>query len=130
MTILVGYVRSPQGDAAVELALREATFRSTRVLVLNVVQKESILERGRLDDADVASLTARLDASGVPYDLRREESDDAAETLLAAAVEVGADLVVVGLRRRSAAGKLLFGSNAQRILMQAPVPVLTVRAST
>ena len=32
-------------------------------------------------------------------------------------------------RRRSAVGKMVFGSNAHRILMDSPCPVLTVRAA-
>lgn len=128
MTILVGYFPSPQGDAALDAAVEEARVRGTGLLVLNVVQQDTILERGRLADVDADALTARLEATGVAFELRREESDDAAEMLLEIARQVGAELIVLGLRRRSAAGKLFFGSNAQRILMDAPVPVMTVRA--
>ncbi|MBC7307670.1 MAG: universal stress protein, partial [Dietzia sp.] len=47
-----------------------------------------------------------------------------------AAHELGADMIVIGLRRRSPTGKLLFGSNAQRILLEANCPVLAVKAPT
>jgi signal transduction histidine kinase len=53
---------------------------------------------------------------------------DVAATLRDHAEEVGADLVVVGLQRRSPVGKALLGSNAQRILLGATCPVLAVRA--
>jgi nucleotide-binding universal stress UspA family protein len=43
--------------------------------------------------------------------------------------EVGAELCVIGIRRRSAVGKMVLGSNAHRILMDSPCPVLTVRAA-
>ena len=36
---------------------------------------------------------------------------------------------VIGIRRRSAVGKMVLGSNAHRILMDAPCPVVTVRAA-
>jgi nucleotide-binding universal stress UspA family protein len=42
--------------------------------------------------------------------------------------EVGAELCVIGIRRRTAVGKMLMGSNAHRILMAAPCPVLAVKA--
>jgi nucleotide-binding universal stress UspA family protein len=41
--------------------------------------------------------------------------------------EVGAELIVIGMRRRSAVGKLLLGSTAQRILLDARCPVLAVK---
>ena len=51
-----------------------------------------------------------------------------AEDLIAVAEEVKADFIVIGLRRRSPVGKLILGSNAQRILLDAPCPVLAVKA--
>jgi nucleotide-binding universal stress UspA family protein len=48
--------------------------------------------------------------------------------VLGVAEEVGAELLVVGLHRRSPVGKALLGSNAQQILLNARCPVLAVRA--
>jgi len=53
---------------------------------------------------------------------------DPADDLVSVAEEVGADFIVIGLRRRSPVGKLILGSNAQRILLDAPCPVLAVKA--
>jgi nucleotide-binding universal stress UspA family protein len=39
-----------------------------------------------------------------------------------------ASLLVIGLRRRTSVGKFLLGSSASTILMQAPCPVLAVKA--
>ena len=54
-----------------------------------------------------------------------EPSDE----LIRAAQETDAELIVVGLRHRTAVGKLLLGSYAQRVLLEADCPVLAVKAS-
>ena len=51
-----------------------------------------------------------------------------AEDLVKVAEETSAELIVIGLRRRTPVGKLILGSNAQRILLDAPCAVLAVKA--
>jgi len=53
---------------------------------------------------------------------------DPAEDLINVATDVAAEFIVIGLRRRTPVGKLILGSNAQRILLDAPCPVLAVKA--
>ena len=58
----------------------------------------------------------------------RWSPQDPAEDLISVADEESADFIVIGLRRRSPVGKLILGSNAQRILLDASCPVLAVKA--
>ena len=53
--------------------------------------------------------------------------NEPAEDLISVANETDADLIVIGLRRRTPVGKLILGSNAQRILLDAPCAVLAVK---
>jgi nucleotide-binding universal stress UspA family protein len=70
-----------------------------------------------------------VEKAGVTVHVRHAETGlEAAEDLLAVAEEVGAELVVIGLRRRTPVGKLILGSNAQRVLLDAPCPVLAVKS--
>jgi nucleotide-binding universal stress UspA family protein len=55
--------------------------------------------------------------------------NEPAEDLIAVAEEEKAEFIVIGLRRRTPVGKLILGSNAQRILLDATCPVLAVKAS-
>ena len=49
------------------------------------------------------------------------------EDLVRFAEENGVDLVFVGVKRRSKVGKLLMGSTAQYVILNAPVPVMSIR---
>ena len=70
-----------------------------------------------------------LDRSGVAYEVRQlGRVFEPAEDLLSIAEASEAELIVIGLRRRSPVGKLILGSNAQRILLDAHCPVLAVKA--
>ena len=130
MTIVVGYIPSPQGEAALEAAIEEARAKGSDLVVLNVARGEALMEPKRLYDEPAAELTQRLDASGVQYTLRRDvRGEPNAENILEAVEKLQPELLVIGLRKRSATGKLLFGSTAQRLLLDAPCPVLAVKAA-
>ena len=55
-----------------------------------------------------------------------EASGDPGEELVAAADEVDADLICVSGRKRSPAGKAVFGSTTQALVLNADRPVLAV----
>lgn len=130
MTVLVGWVPKPEGDAAVEAAIAEARLRGEPLVVLNTSSGSAYADASWATDEQLEALRGRLDASGVPYDLRqtmagREPADEVVEL----AEQCGASLLVIGLRRRTAVGKFLLGSSAASILMHAPCPVLAVKAA-
>jgi nucleotide-binding universal stress UspA family protein len=130
--IVVGYVPKPEGHAALRLAAEEAKLREASLVVVNS-------SRGgrEFDGADEVRIEHELDevrsqltAAGVRHEVRQlVRGMDAAEDLIKVAEEVRADVIIIGLRRRSPVGKLILGSNAQRILLDAPCPVLAVKAA-
>jgi nucleotide-binding universal stress UspA family protein len=130
VTVVVGYVPDATGYLAVTEAAREARWRGTDVVVVNAVDSVGYTRPTAADELDLEALSARLDTEGVVHQIRHLDigTGTASDAVLGVAQEVDAELLVVGLHRRSPVGKALLGSNAQRILLNAACPVLAVRA--
>ncbi|MBB3085611.1 universal stress protein [Geodermatophilus sabuli] len=125
--VVVGVVPNPRGQAALEHAVAEAQRRGARLVVVNSSRGDALVDEEYLQGPPLRQLEADLTVSGVPFELRQPVGRDVAEELAAAVAETDADLLVIGLRRRSAVGKLLMGSAAQRILLDVDCPVLAVK---
>ncbi|WP_448616839.1 universal stress protein [Modestobacter sp. URMC 112] len=129
MTIVVGYVPTPEGEAALAAAISEARLRQEPLHVVNTSRGDSLVDTRFASDDALAAVRARLDESGVVYELDQHVGGhEASEELVDLAERVRASLIVIGLRRRTPTGKLLTGSQAQRILLDATCPVLAVKA--
>jgi nucleotide-binding universal stress UspA family protein len=129
--ILVGYLKSPEGQAALDAAIAEARLRDGELVVVHSMRggKRDEAEEAVASREELEAIDERLTGEGVPH--RNRElvlGQTPAEDLLQVAQEEGAGLIVIGLRRRSPVGKLLLGSNAQDILLKAECPVLAVKA--
>ena len=101
-TIVIGYVPSPVGEAALEAGLAEAAARGDDVVILNSPRRRSTVDAELIDET-------------------------ASDELVAPAAAASARLVVIGMRRRSPVGKLVTGSDAQRLLLDLDVPILAVK---
>jgi nucleotide-binding universal stress UspA family protein len=129
MVIVVGYVPKPEGRAALDRGIAEAKLRGGRLVVLNASRGDALVDAGYAGVQEIELVKSRLADSGVDHELRQlVRGHEPADEVVDLAAELGADLVVIGMRHRSAVGKFLLGSTAQRILMDAPCPVLTVKA--
>lgn len=127
MGIVVGYLATPEGRAALDAAVEEARRRSVPVVVVLSVRPDETPERRDEVERALEQVRAELAGFGVEHDVRLLSGGDVADDLISTAEQTGAQLVVLGLRRRSPVGKLILGSNAQRVLFDAPCPVLTVK---
>lgn len=127
MTILVGYLPTPLGEATLEKAIEEARLRDEQLLVLSFGRGDAAIEPQRPSEDALDELRHRLELSGVPFELRAViHPGDAGEELVKVAREEDVALIVVGIRRRSPVGKFLTGSTAQHVLLHAHCPVLGV----
>ncbi len=130
--IVVGYVPKAEGQAALRLAAEEAKLRGSSLVVVNSHRggREFDRDEAAESESQLEEVRHQLKDAGVEHEIRQlVRGMDPAEDLINVAGEVSADFIVIGLRRRSPVGKLILGSNAQRILLDAPCPVLAVKAA-
>lgn len=131
MTIVVGFVPTKEGRAALSRAVEEARTRRTTLVVINSNRggRDFDDESTKAAEAELTRFSDEMDSEGLGLEVRQlVRGNEPAEDLISVANEIDADLIVIGLRRRTPVGKLILGSNAQRILLDAPCAVLAVKA--
>lgn len=113
MSVVLAWTTTPEGEAAQAAAVDEARRRGLRLVVVP-------LSEG----------TPEVAAEGIEVSVHGPDARDrdVVGDFLDIAAEEGAELIVIGVRHRSAVGKLLLGSSAQQILLEAAAPVLAVKA--
>ena len=130
MKILVGYDYSTVTQDVLALAKQQAKAFKAEVHLLRSLEQGPELNREAIQQAEknLDHVKREFAALGLACDTRVVVSAlSAGEDIVQFAEQNSIDLIVIGVRRRSKVGKLLFGSNAQLIILTAPCPVLTVK---
>lgn len=117
MSVVVSYLPTPEGEVALRCAAAEVRAGGGPLIV--------VPSRGPSDQLDAA--VAQMESDGLSVQVVSPQGADVTDALLEVAREQSARLLVIGLRRRSAVGKLILGSHAQRVLLDADCPVLAVK---
>jgi nucleotide-binding universal stress UspA family protein len=129
VTVTLAYLFTSEGDAALAAALEEAQRRSTDVVVVNVTRPATGEASPYSEEQALDAVQAKLAEAGVASEVRElPAGTDPVDAIIQAARETASELVVIGLRRRTAVGKLVLGSTAQRLLLGLDCPVLAVKA--
>jgi nucleotide-binding universal stress UspA family protein len=130
MNIMVGYDRSNVAKEALVLVKKHAKAFDAKVYLLTALTQGPDLQLEDIQKAEheLERLRISFKEDGIPCETHAIISSlSAGEDLVQFAQENGIDEIVIGVRRRSKVGKLLFGSNAQYIILQAPCSVVTVK---
>ena len=129
MSIIVGFVPTPAGEAALTAGIAEATLRNEDLVIVNSAREGALVDKAVATAGLLEEAAQRATAAGVTTSvLQPSYQHDLADEFLELAREINASLIVIGLRHRSQVGKFIMGSHAQRILIQADRPVLAVKA--
>ncbi|HSU36628.1 MAG TPA: universal stress protein [Propionibacteriaceae bacterium] len=129
MRILVGYTPTAEGVAALDFATDHAKLTGAALTVLNTGKNGDYSDPVYASAQDIDAVEAGLSKAGIEFEIRRPNDGlSATDSILGIAEEIGADLLVIGLRKRSAVGKLIAGSTAQAVLLGSNIPVVAVPA--
>lgn len=131
MTVLVAYIHTPEGDAALTAAVHEARWRGANAVVVNVTRPVAEVDSPMSAEQGLDAVASLFEEAGVEVEIQQlPASSDRAGDILAVVSEIHPELVVIGMRRRSPVGELVIGSTSQRIMRGAECPVLVVKAPT
>jgi nucleotide-binding universal stress UspA family protein len=129
-TIVVGYIPTPEGIAAFERSKAEALLLGARLVVVNSGQSGNFSSENFASPQDLDAIDGELTGAGIDHAVVQPTGGLApAEEILRVAAEEEADLIVIGIRHRTPVGKLFLGSTSQQVLLDAPCPVLAVKAA-
>lgn len=131
MKILVAYVGGLDVDNAVlEVAKKHAKAFNATLYVATSMERVSEKERRDLDKVEkqLEYVRETLGAEGIACETHvLVRGLTPGEDIVEFAVDKKVDEIIIGIEKKSKVGKLLFGSNAQYIILESPCPVVSVR---
>lgn len=130
MKILVGYKGTNVGKDLMDIAVKHAKAFDGEILIVTSMIGGDKTEKPNFFESEknLEQAKAYFDDFGVKsekYLLVR--GLEAGEDLVKFAKEKNVDEIIIGVRSRSKVGKLIFGSTAQVVILEAHCPVLTAK---
>ena len=130
MKILVGYDDSKVTGDVLKLAHKHALAFKADVYIVTSLEQSATLKKEAIDKAEsrLENLRKPFKADDIACETHTSVSyESPGEDLVRFAKDNDIDEIIIGVKRRSKVGKLVFGSNAQYVILEAPCPVLTVK---
>lgn len=131
MKMMVAYEGSNLSKRALAVAQKRAKAMDAELYIFTAAGNgNSSGDKVKQTRLNTGLKDAEMMCTACGIDCRIEMSDHklpAATDIVRFAVEQDIDEIVIGLRKRSHIGKLLFGSTSRQVILEAPCPVLTVK---
>jgi nucleotide-binding universal stress UspA family protein len=130
MNILVAYDATKEAKEALRVAIRHAKAFKARIILAYSMVGGPEIPRKEFEHAEKELQTQEilLKEEGLACEtLLSVRGMETGEDIVKIAEEKQAEEIVIGIQRKSKVGKLLFGSTAQYIILNAPCPVVTIR---
>jgi len=131
MKIMVGYDGSIEAKDALKLAQKHAKAFGSKIMVVKSVTRNHPLDHSVIQAAEEGlerEIRNQLNGDKSGYETRLVVSSRSTGENLTWFAEIEKiDEIIVGVRRRSKVSKLLMGSTAQHVILNAPCPVVSIR---
>ncbi len=134
---IVCAVDAQMWEKVVNFAVEEAKIRNEKLYFLHCVEvpklgqmvaEEMLEDVGEKIGKEILEKSADIARSnGVEFETILSKRKDIARFILEFADNVNASLIVVGTRRKTKTGKLLFGSVAQEVILNSKQPVVCLK---
>ena len=130
MKFLVGYSGSTLDERVLKQAQKHANVFNADIYIVTSLEQSSALEKVEIDKAE-----GELEYLRTPFNIDAINCEtfvsvnylSPGEDLVQFARDNGIDMMFIGIRKTSKVGKLVFGSTAQYVLLNAPCPVVAIR---
>ena len=131
MKLIVGYKSgSDQAENLLELTIKRALAFKAEVLIVTILEEGTEKEQPLINQAESALETAKIhfDRKNIPCETHLLiRGIDPGDDLINFAKEIKADEIIIGVKNRTKVGKLLLGSTAQAVILNAPCPVVSMK---
>ncbi len=130
MKILVGYKGTNVGKDLMDIAVKHAKAFDGQILIVTSMVGGDKAEKQKIVDTEknLEQAKAYFNDFGINSETHLLiRGLEAGEDIVNFAREMKVDEIIIGVRSRSKVGKLIFGSTAQIVILDAHCPVLTVK---
>jgi nucleotide-binding universal stress UspA family protein len=130
MKILVGYDGLNVSENVLGLALKHAKAFKADIYIITSMQQGPELKKKDIDKTErrLEKIKTPFKADHIPCEPQVSVSlKSPGEDLVEFAKNNDIDEIIIGVRKKSKVGKLMFGSTAQYVILKAPCPVLAVK---
>jgi nucleotide-binding universal stress UspA family protein len=130
MKILVGYDGAKAAEDVLKLAHKHAKAFKADIYIVTSLEQGPALKKEDIDKAEskLEKLRTPFKVDDIPCETQVSVSyQSTGEDLVNYAKDNNIDEIIIGVRKRSKVGKLVFGSTAQYVILEAPCPVVAVK---
>ena len=130
MKILVGYDGSRVSENVLDFAHKHAKAFKADICIMTSMEQGPELKKKDIDKAEsrLEKIKTLFKADDIPCESHASVSyQSPGENLVEFAKNNDIDKIIIGVRKKSKVGKLMFGSTAQYVILNAPCPVVAVK---